>query len=137
MSIHVELEGPYRVPAPAPPDPYLLAWTDVRRLGIRGGCVFWASIPLMLISFVLLPHFGVSDVVARAVAIGLGVPLLPTGLWMRFQARCPHCSGHIFQRGRFSVTANGRICPHCGIRVGTPKSEVEQVAEVRAIDQAG
>jgi hypothetical protein len=76
--------APYRVAPPQPPDPYLLAWTDLRRRRIAErvsgassllGCAFASRLPIQLVCLVLV-------VMAAALAATFRHTAFP----------CPRCS---------------------------------------------
>jgi hypothetical protein len=130
-------DGPYRAPLPIKPDPYMVAWADLRRRRIIGWVAFGLNVLLvLLLSRSLLhvqteigdawgcdpwPCYYLLPDLLRERAVVLGAMCVPIGIWVaasiyRRTFRCPHCGR------RFSTKRRG--CGHCGVRVGTPKSDV-------------
>ena len=107
------MADPYRAPVPIPPDPYLRAWSDLRRrrAGLAAGAVV-----LGVAAFMHSKHM-----------IGLGAPVLVVGLVTGLLSilcesfHCPRCAETFCRKGMFFHNAFARRCLHCGIKVGTPK----------------
>jgi hypothetical protein len=102
----------YREQPPKPPDPYLVAWADLRR---RRRLSFVSGVPVLLASIgcLFLPEYWLAlslllFATVASFACGRSVARFP----------CPHCGK------RFSTTPTWRPpwnCDYCGIAVGTPK----------------
>jgi hypothetical protein len=105
-------DPPYRAPVPIPPDPYLRAWSDLRR---RRVC-FSAGMAALLAAALLHSKQMVS----------LGTPVLVVGVVTILLSiycesfHCPHCSEQFCRRG-LARNPFSRRCLHCRIKVGTPK----------------
>jgi hypothetical protein len=143
--------APYRAPLPVPPDPYLVAWADLRRRRTLGWYVFGFNFQLILVLLYLIwrirwaiwdaacgdcfkarlpvpPHL-----LREADVLHWAVWLVPTAVWLaasiyRWSFRCPHCG--------WRSPMNRRECDRCGIAIGTPKSAVVE-AEKNAADVTG
>jgi hypothetical protein len=137
-------DEPYRAPLPIEPDPYMVAWADLRKRRIIGWVAFGFDVLLvLLLSGSLLrvqaviddafrcdpgPCFDRLPDLLRERAVVLWATCLPMAIWAaasiyRRTCRCPHCGWRFAMRRR--------KCDHCGICVGMPKSAVVD-AERRA-----
>jgi hypothetical protein len=114
-----DASAPYRVAPPLPPDPYLIAWEQLRRRRLAAFVLFLSVLPVGVISFGVMgkpygPYVLVPFIAANLVA-GLRVRLF----------RCPKC-GDFFTSKDWAGLAFGRRylrqmnCLHCGIAVDTP-----------------
>ncbi len=109
------VDQPYRAPLPVEPDPYAIAWTDLRR---RRKWT-WAAVVSLLIAISLQDALG-----SLPCIVALGVVLL-LGQWLQV-FRCPRCR----DRGEARTQTFwwfSRACGHCGVDVGTPKWEAGSV----------
>lgn len=113
---------------PVPPDPYLVAWAELRRRRV-----------LAVTSFFLLPATVVAmdiPVVARAGGapmLASTVAILVLTLRARF-FRCPHCRKPFSARFRLFASARlpwHRHCLHCRIEMGTAKAAVVESANAQ------
>lgn len=112
-------DSPYRVPVPRPPDPYLVAWANLR----RRRAFAWAAALLWALAFtVTLPA-----IVARARMVGIAVAVTAVcwvsrivGNIMLAHFGCPRC-GSSFYGGRRTRAPWSLECVTCGIAIGTPK----------------
>jgi hypothetical protein len=111
---------PYRVPAPGPPDTYLVAWARLRR---RRVVMRVAAIVL----FVLVAPMSVLTWVppdARVTGLALGllltVPVALFALSLVEPFRCPACHRPFFP-STAAEAGSARSCAHCGIEMGTPE----------------
>jgi hypothetical protein len=116
-------ETPYRVAPPKPPDPYLVAWADLRRRRTLALLAFflWApagAIPGGLLC--ILTGWPWKDV---GWFFALPAWLMTIFLLLRYSLfACPQCGSRLSGRGIETVIAMWkRRCPICGIRIGTPK----------------
>jgi hypothetical protein len=116
------MNGPYREPAPTPPDPFAAAWGRLRwrRLGLR------ALVGLVLFFF-LAPAVAVVDLVDGpfaliAMAFTLAVPTILFVLAWVPPFVCPCCKRPFFASvlGEMGTRA---ACSSCGVAVETPGSE--------------
>jgi hypothetical protein len=146
---------PYREPLPVKPDPYMVAWAELRRRRIIGRVAFGFNVllvPLLARSLLRVQaeidqafqcdpgpcHVFPGLLRERADllherAVVLWAACLLVAIWAaasiyRQNLRCPHCGWHFARRRR--------KCRHCGIPVGTPRSAVVD-AERRASNVVG
>jgi hypothetical protein len=124
---------PYRAPIPLQPDPYRVAWAELR----RRRRFYWLSYVLVAAPFVapiVLRHFApcgclegqISAAHLRHVVLGSFLVCAAGFLAaVHYQAlvRCPRC-GNRFGVKRWVAEYPREDCLHCGIAVGTPKSVV-------------
>jgi hypothetical protein len=108
---------PYREPLPVPPDPYLLAWEDLRR---RRAAMLRAGILCVPVSLLAATLVGGPGLMVTLPAMGAAA--LASLRWSTFE--CPRC-GQYFM-GRRSST--DRACARCGLKEGTPRSASSDVA---------
>jgi hypothetical protein len=120
-------DAPYRAPLPVEPDPYLVAWADLRRRRRSAAGAFGPSLAasLFAVVFTMPALLGVAAVLFGASWVA----------WRYLSAfRCPSCS-HSFVHGRLRRHERGwsdRQCGYCGIAIGTPKSAVVELEMRRA-----
>jgi hypothetical protein len=112
-------DSPYRVPAPRPPDPYLVAWANLR----RRKAFAWAAALLWALAFTItLPA-----IVARARVVGIAAAVTAVcwvsgivGNIVLAHFRCPRC-GSNFYGARRTRAPWSSACVTCRIEMGTPK----------------
>jgi hypothetical protein len=108
-------EQPYRAPVPVPLDPYAASWADLkrRRLWVVGGVV-WLVVAVLMSS---RPkgHPSLTTVVMTFALIALS-------MWAE-RFRCPRCAERFCRKGWFFHNGFTRHCLHCGLKVGTLKSD--------------
>jgi hypothetical protein len=113
-------DGPYRVPAPEPPDPYLAAWASLRRRRFTMGTVavglVWIVFPVCLGA--LVRHTAATMLVAIAVVLAAAVVARLAFSWPAF--RCPRCLRPFFRAPALQFGLLVEPCPHCGLEIGTP-----------------
>jgi hypothetical protein len=113
----------YRAPLPTPPDPYLVAWADLRRRqrwDVRAQWAFWiCGIPILVAHRLFFVHFWPSPIAWMAPALGVSLATM-----LRLRAfRCPHCGRrNTWGQQRWMIPQDK--CGRCSIRIGTPKSAV-------------
>jgi hypothetical protein len=146
-------EAPYRAPLPIPPDPYLIAWRDLRRRRVIGWTAFVGGPPLFLLLLAFLLHVQMAIHDATYCDPGACVPprevpplllleaevavralWLPPVVWVaaclyRWHFRCPHCG--------LRYATGWRACGGCRIRIGTPKSAVVEAEKSAGAAGAG
>ena len=106
-------EDPNRAPMPAAePDPYLVAWADLRQR--RRAMLL--SLGAYLLGGLAALAIGRGPATRLVLLVLCGVCLVVTAWARRF--RCPLC-GERFSRGRRDGLLN-RWCAHCRIGIGTP-----------------
>jgi hypothetical protein len=90
--------------APRPPDPYLVAWRDLRRRQTA-----------LLVS---LAAWGLGVCIAKDLGRFMALPFIVTLARVVFFP-CPNCRRFI----NFKLSGFGgwRGCFHCGLEIGTPK----------------
>jgi hypothetical protein len=96
---------------PVPPDPYLLAWADLRR---RRAAMLGAStlcVPVSLLAATLAGAPGLIIVLPA-----MGAAAVASLRWSTFE--CPRCGQYFMGR----PASNDRACARCGIKEGTPRS---------------
>jgi len=100
---------------PIPPDPYVAAWADLkrRRLWVVGSVV-WLLVAITM-SRGATGHPSVGTLVLTLATIALSIRS------ERF--RCPRCADLFCRKGWFFHNGFARRCLHCGIKVGTLKSD--------------
>jgi hypothetical protein len=102
---------PYRKPVPVPPDPYLVAWADLRR---RRAAMLGAStlcVPVSLLAATLAGSPGLIVVLPV-----MGAAAIASLRWSTFE--CPRCGQYFVGHQR----SKSRTCARCGIEEGTPRS---------------
>lgn len=107
-------DTPYREPAPRPPDPYLVAWADLRKRR-RAAVAVMVTAGTAMVVVTSVPH-GILAAVPACVLLGY--------FWRNRLSKflCPAC-GKTF--GRLASGFHNEFtlrCLHCGIVVGTPKN---------------
>jgi hypothetical protein len=107
-------EVPYRASLGPPPDPYLVAWVDLRRR--RAWSLVILTAYLVVSSAVLANRLPLPWGAFLRIGAG-GVGGLLGFVFPHSRFRCPHC-GKKFQGWRW------KVCRACGIPIGTPKSAV-------------
>jgi hypothetical protein len=125
------MNGPYREPVPAPPDPFAAAWNTLRwrRRSLR------ALVGVVLFFFVA-PAVAVVDLVDGPVAlIAMAFPLaVPTILFALAWVPpfvCP-CCGRPFFASVLAEMGTRTSCSTCRAAVGTPGSEAPIAPRMRA-----
>jgi hypothetical protein len=113
-------DAPYRAPLPVPPDPYAVAWADLRRRRVWT-FVFMIAYLVTLLGVFYATRLHLPGSGPASVAWGL-LSAVSSFLYPTHRFRCPHC-GH--------KEAVWKKCSACGIRVGTPKSAVVEAAKPR------
>jgi hypothetical protein len=118
-------DEPYRTPQPIAPDPYLLAWQDLRRRRLYAWAVLIAYVAgAMCILWMYKLIAG--HMLDRSWGLALLLPTLPVHFafngW-RQAFRCPRC-GERFHVQRGVSNPSTRQCMNCGLEMGTPKSAV-------------
>jgi hypothetical protein len=104
---------------PRPPDPYLVAWANLR----RRKAFAWAAALLWALAFtVTLPA-----IVARARVVGIAAAVTAVcwvsgivGNIVLAHFRCPRC-GSCFYGARRTRAPLSSACVTCGIEIGTAK----------------
>jgi predicted RNA-binding Zn-ribbon protein involved in translation (DUF1610 family) len=119
---------PYRAPLPIPPDPYAKPWARLKRLRLCALASLLAMFSAVTFGLWTGAHPGIFLVV---LLLSLLAALAPASRISAFT--CPHC-GNAWRWAREKVISHR--CGHCGIKVGTPKSTVDD-AERRAADVTG
>jgi hypothetical protein len=114
LSSRLVSHPPYRAPLPAAPDPYLVAWADVRWRRTVMWALLASLLPVAVASIILLHGRGFLMALAWTTAISLAWEYAG-----RF--RCPRCSKAFGKRDEEEFAALPRHCVHCGIQIGTPK----------------
>jgi hypothetical protein len=117
-------DQPYRTPPdrvplptrPVEPDPYLRAWRDLRRRNRLVAIAF----PAWILASLPAPMVGPAPCFATFVAL-----LCATMHATNF--RCPQCGGLFGRHDEEGWKWPNGACFHCGITVGTPKSEAGRV----------
>jgi hypothetical protein len=106
-------DQPYRAPAPIPPDPYAVAWSDLKRRRLwRVGSTVWL---LVAIAMSRGGRPGAATGVMFLATIALSI-------WSE-RFRCPRCASLFCRKGWFFHNGFTRRCLHCGLKTGTPKSD--------------
>jgi hypothetical protein len=113
-------DAPYRAPLKPPPDPYAVAWADLRKRRVWSG-VFLIAYVCMLALILGLHILGLH--VPRPVLLFFPLLIALMLAYPHHRFRCPHCG----KKG-----AIWKQCKACGIRIGTPKSAVDEAARQRA-----
>jgi hypothetical protein len=113
-------DTPYRVQPPrppAPPDPYLVAWRDLRK----------RRATLIVFFLLWLPIGGASSCLLRDREFYALVPLAALVVTSYLRAvlfHCPECRQMFHFQGFGSRGSPwARRCVHCGIAMGTPKND--------------
>jgi hypothetical protein len=120
-------DAPYR--GPLPPDPYMAGWAAVRRRRrVSAIAMGWATAlgvcPFAIGSAIEQLQPGV---VGLAVGLLLAAALLSSVATLyRASAPCPRCRKW-FDGPRYG-SPDRRLCAHCGIPFGTPKSVIDETA---------
>jgi uncharacterized C2H2 Zn-finger protein len=99
--------------APAAPDPYLVAWAELRRRRRMRWFLFCGWAPLVTIAWVVFPTAAAPFLIAATAAVTFSA--------LRSFA-CPRC-GKTFERRRAYSNLLTSRCLHCGIERGTPKGD--------------
>ena len=112
-------DSPYRVPVPRPPDPYLVAWANLR----RRKAFAWAAVLLWALALTVT----VPAIVARAPVVSIAAAVTVVcwvsgivGKVALAHFRCPRC-GSSFYGERRTRAPWSSACVTCGIEIGTPK----------------
>jgi hypothetical protein len=105
---------PYRVAPPVPPDPYLVAWSKLRRRQRAAQLTIAGWIPVWFVC-AAVPHHSAA-MAALPMAFALVATVLGTQLRVtRF--RCPGCHRPFVWSRPFK---NDLRCWHCNLKFGTP-----------------
>jgi hypothetical protein len=116
---------PYRVPAPGPPDPYMVAWAGLRKRRLVGrvaaGVLGYSLVTTGVVAWTTGLH------VLSALALALVVITFAVILSQRQKPfLCPRCGGPFFWGGPAEIGFT-KHCESCGIAVGT--SMMQSAAE--------
>jgi hypothetical protein len=120
---------PYRAPLPIEPDPYVVAWGDLKkrkRFEVVGRCLVFGA-PLIRLFFASGPPRWLAFFGAFLVALPF---TLPTASF-----RCPKCGERMF-RWWGAKASDAKHCRHCGIAIGTPKSGLDRAPEPLPLTQS-
>jgi hypothetical protein len=106
-------DSPYRAPEPPPPDPYEVAWSDLRRRRKwLIGCLVGLGVAYLLRAG--SEHGFVSTPVVVMTLLTIVVSIYGESF------RCPSCGERFCRRGIVHSGFAPR-CLHCRIAMGTPK----------------
>jgi hypothetical protein len=114
--------SPYRVQSPPPPDPYLVAWADLRRRRTMVRALSFLPLILFVVTYCSGPQ---GHRVAPCLFMTAMALLLIANLCWGFFL-CPNCGKHLqathlnpLRQAAWRLN-RATHCGHCGIRVGTP-----------------
>ena len=119
---------PYRSLGPTssvPPDPYLVAWAELKKHRIRRWIAFFVWAPLAGFVFSASEKL-VGHPLGRGEFFAVSLPFVVAAVLFLVRAsnfRCPQC-GNRFEAQRMVSYPLTRRCLNCGIRIGTPKNTV-------------
>jgi hypothetical protein len=112
-------DSPYRVAPPRPPDPYLLAWRDLKRRRASMHAAAGGALALWAISL-MAPYVGVR--LAWLVAI-----LTTVTLFLRIVTFvCPRCGWRFTQKG-WTERPFTTVCLHCALPVDERQRQADAI----------
>ena len=124
---------PYRVPAPGPPDPYLVAWARLKRR--RNLTRLGAFVLFVILAPTAMLAWVPPD--TRIIGLALGLLLaLPVGLFVISLLEplcCPACHRPFFP-STLAEAGTAQRCAHCGIEMGTPERKGTRWPEATDVD---